>query len=200
MNFGRSGAIAGAVAAFGFTALHQVVISNIWFSLPIMVIAGAACGLCIGWTYGILKPSHVLRAWIGYNLAYVGMFAVMAAVSVVLFEPITTMAALIEANESPNELIAEAGPMTIGFTLVFALLITLTFPQRRAAIGPVLITCAVLVITLGLNVSIIGLVDIPTSDVGVIAELFALILVMDIAFVVAFLALERGLWGSAALD
>ena len=43
----RSGALAGAGAAFAFTAFHQLVISNIWASLPIVVIAGAMCGVAV---------------------------------------------------------------------------------------------------------------------------------------------------------
>jgi ABC-type uncharacterized transport system permease subunit len=44
----RSGAMAGGVSALMLTAVHQWTISNIWNTLPVMLIAGAACGACIG--------------------------------------------------------------------------------------------------------------------------------------------------------
>lgn len=193
-SYPSSGAIAGAVAAFLFTAFHQVIISNIWFSLPIMLIAGAACGASIGWTYGLLFRVPSLLGFLAYNLSYVAMFAIMGGVSVAIFEPITTMAAVIEANESPTELIGEAMPMTIAFTLAAAILITLAFGRRLSTILPVLTTCVVLVVTLGLNVSIIGLVDIPVDSVYLAFELFGLVFAMDIFFVATFLALERGMF------
>ncbi len=42
-----------------------------------------------------------------------------------------------------------------------------------------------------LNVAIIGLVDIPIESVYLVAEFLGLILFLDLAFVAAFVALER---------
>jgi phosphate/sulfate permease len=39
-----SGIVAGSIAAFGFAVVHGYVISQIWFSLPMLPFAGALCG------------------------------------------------------------------------------------------------------------------------------------------------------------
>ena len=186
----RSGALSGAVAAFVFTAFHQLVISNIWASLPIMMIAGALCGLCVAWSYQRLFPASSLGGWVRYNLVYVVMFVLMSAVSVAIYEPITTMAAVIEGG-SPDELYGEALLMTVIFTIAAAIAINLMFGRRRSTYVPVFVTCVVLVLTLGLNVAIIGLVVIPIDSAYLVAEFLGLILFLDLAFVAAFVAFER---------
>lgn len=186
----RSGALAGAAAALAFTAFHQLVISNIWFSLPIMMIAGALCGLCVGWSYEKLYRTPSSGGWVRYNLVYVAMFVLMSGVSVIIYEPITTMAAVIDGG-SPNELYREAWLMTVLFTIGAAIGINLMFGRRRSTYLPVFVTCIVLVVTLGLNVSIIGLVDIPISGAYLVAEFLGLILFLDVAFVAVFVLLER---------
>ena len=54
-----------------------------------------------------------------------------------------------------------------------------------------LLTCSVLVLLLGLNVSAMGLVAIPRSSLYLVAEMFALILVLNVAYVLVFIFLER---------
>ena len=192
----RSGALAGAVATLAFTAIHHIFISNIWFSLIPMTIAGALCGLCLAWTYGRLFQAPSLSSWVRYNATYVGMFVLLGLVSVMIYEPRTTIAALVEANEPPNELIGAALPLTIAFTLAVAALITL-FGRQLSNLFPVVVTCMVLVVTLGLNVSVLGLVDIPSGSAYLVLELFGLIVTLDLAFVAMFAALERkGLTGA----
>jgi hypothetical protein len=190
-NFLRSGVISGAISALIFTALHQVFISDIWFSTPVMLISGALCGLCLGWSYRSSVAAPNIRNWLAYNLVYISMFAVLGAVSVAMFDPITTVEALIEANESPNELIGKAMPLTIVFTLAAAAIMTLLFNRTIFGFLRVLTTCIVLVITLGLNVSIIGLVSIPGGSFYLVVELFALIFVLGAVFASTFVALER---------
>lgn len=189
-NFARSGTIAGVVSALIFTIVHQIFISDIWFSVPIMLIAGALCGLSLGWSYGILVNVPTLKNWLAYNLVYVVMFGILGAMSVAVFEPITTVAVLIEANESPNELIGKALPVTVVFTFVVAAVVTALF-RRRSAFGPVLLTSVALVLTLGLNVSIIGLVSLPSGSLYLVIELFGLVLALGAVFAFAFALLER---------
>ena len=91
---GRSlaaGAIAGATSAITFTALHQLIISNIWFSLVPMLVAGAVCGACLAWSYGCLFAQPSASTWWWYNLAYVALLALLGLTSIALFEPITTI-------------------------------------------------------------------------------------------------------------
>jgi hypothetical protein len=208
-TYARSGSISGAVSAFVFVVIHHIFISDIWFSAVIMIAAGAICGLCLGWSYSTMVASPSLRTWTWFNGAFVLMFCALGLVSVLMFEPRTTIAVLIEENEPPGDLIAAAMPLTVLFTVTAAAVITLLFGRTRAGFGAALVTTVVLVALLGLNVSIIGLVDIPTDSVYLVIELFALILALDLVFAVVFVSLNRkefpikhprGRWSSAGRE
>ena len=155
-----------------------------------MVVAGVVCGLCIGWSYGVVTEQAAYRSWILFNVSFVMLFALGAA-PVLVFEPTTTIAFLIEEDEPPGDLIAQALPMTLAFTAVAAVAISILFGRTWAHFGAVLVTSIVLVALLGLNVSVIGLVDIPTDSLYLIAELFGLILLLDLVLAVVFVILER---------
>lgn len=187
----RSGAIAGVASTVVFTVIHHIIISNIWFSLPVMVIAGALCGLCLAWSYQLLIEVPSVSSWLSYNALYLAMLLLLGTASVLIFEPITTMTALIEANEPPNELIGDALPMTIAFTLTAAGLGTLIYGRDWRRFGAILLTATVLVALLGLNISVIGLVAIPRSSTYIVAELYALIILLDLAYIATFWAIER---------
>jgi hypothetical protein len=110
---------------------------------------------------------------------------------VLVFEPVTTIAALVVANEPPDELIRRAMPMTVLFTLATATLVSLLYGQRWQHFLAIFLTCTLLVLLLGLNVSAIGLVYVPSGSVYLIVEMFLLILAINLVFVAAFIALER---------
>ena len=191
VHFLRSGILAGTASAFAFAIIHDIFISDIWFSLPVLVVAGALCGLCVGWTYGLLAGGPSIRSWLQYNALYVGMFVFLGVVSVLLFEPVTTIPELMASNGPPDHLIGQAMPVTIVSTLVMAVIMSRLYGRNWAHYVAVLLTCTVLVLLLGLNVSMIGLVFIPGSSVYLIAELFGLILAPNLVYVVMFIALER---------
>ena len=190
-SYVRSGAVAGAVSAFAFAIIHHLFISDIWFSLIVMMVAGAVCGLCVGWTYGLLFEAPSTGSWVRYNMLYVAMFVLLGAASVLVYEPVTTIAALIEANEPPDELFRQALPMTVGFTLATAILVSLLYGRSWPHYGAILLTCTMLILLLGLNVSAIGLVYIPSGSVYLVVELFGLILAINMVYVAVFMALER---------
>lgn len=187
----RSGALAGALSAFTFAIIHHIFISDIWFSVIMMMVAGAVCGLCIAWSYRLLVEAPSIGSWLRYNMLYVGMLDLLGAASVFVYEPVTTIAALVEANEPPDELFGQAMPMTIVFTLASAVVISLLYRRSWLRIGAILLTCTVLVLLLGLNVSVIGLVFIPRGSLYLVVELFGLILAINWVYVAAFIALER---------
>lgn len=187
----RLGAIAGAASALAFAAIHHLLISDIWFSLIAMMVAGAACGLVVAWSYALLVEAPSMASWLRYNATYVALFLLLGGASVIAFEPETTIAALVEANEPPGELIAQALPMTALFTFAAAGLVTLLFGRNWRQFAPVLLTSAVLVLLLGLNVSVIGLVEVPRSSAYLVAELYGLIVALDAAYVGVFVVLER---------
>lgn len=182
------GAGAGALAALTFAAVHALWITDIWFSLVPMMIAGAACGATIGWSYGrLFEPS--IRTWLGYNASYVIALAVLGLVSVAAFEPRTTMAELLTLDGPPADLIGDAFPLTIVFTLGTAVVLSVLFGRTLAAFGAILVTSTVLVALLGLDVSVIGLIRIPTSSLYLVVELAGLIVVLAGSFAAVVIVL-----------
>jgi hypothetical protein len=187
----RSGALAGAASAFAFAIIHHIFISDIWFSLVVMMIAGILCGICVGWSYALLVENPSFESWLGYNALYVVMFALLGLVSVLVYDPITTVAVLVVANEPPDELIMQALPLTAVFTLSASVLVSALYRPGWLRYGAILLTCSVLVLFLGLNVSVIGLVDIPRGSLYLVVELFGLIIAINAVFAGVFIALER---------
>lgn len=189
-SFIRSGAVAGAISAFAFAIIHHIFISDIWFSLIMMMAAGALCGLCIAWSYGLLVDAPSISNWAHYNTLYIALLGLLGAVSVLFYEPVTTTAELLRANGSPEQLIGQALPLTVLITLVAAAGIGLLYGSGWFHFGAILLTSSVLVLFLGLNISVIGLVSIPRGSLYLIVELFGLILVLNLVFAAAFAALE----------
>lgn len=190
-NYTRSGAVAGAVSAFSFTVIHDILISDIWFAAPIMMVAGALCGLCIGWSYALLVDKPSIGNWLGYNLLYVAMLMFLGAASLLVFEPIVSMASLMALNGPPDELIRQALPMTLGFTLASSVAMSLVYGRNWRHFGAILLTSTILVLLLGLNVSVLGLVSIPRGSFYLVAEFLGLIVFINAVYMVAFIALER---------
>jgi hypothetical protein len=189
-TFARSGAVAGAASTFVFTVVHHITISNIWFSFPFMLLAGALCGLGIGWSYGLLAERPSFAAWLRYNLVYVVMLMLLGLASVLLFEPVVSMAALMQTSGPPDALIAQALPMTLAFTLASAVVITLFYGRSRRHFAAILLTTTTLVLLLGLNISALGLVSIPRGSLILVAEFLGLVVLLDVVYAAAFIALE----------
>lgn len=186
-----AGAIAGLVSTIVFTIVHEVFISDIWFMLLPMSVAGAICGASIGWSFALLVDVSTVGGWSKYNLLYVLMFFLLGLVSSLVFEPVTTIAALIAANGPPDELIRQALPMTALFTLSMAIVVTLLYGRDWSRFGATLLTCSVLVLLLGLNISTIGLVTIPRGSFYLVLEMFGLILLLDLVYALVFAVLLR---------
>ncbi len=191
VRFPASGGLAGAVSALVFAWVHDIFISDIWFSLLALLAAGAICGASIGWTFGLLVALPSAGSWLRYNALFVGMLGLLGLVSVLVFEPVTTIGALIAANGPPGELIGRAMPVTAAFTLAMAALISRVYARSWPHFAAVLLACSVLVLLLGLNISTIGLVDIPGSSVYLVLELFGLVLALNLVYAAVFIALEH---------
>ena len=74
------------------------------------------CGATIGWSYGrLFEPS--IRTWLLYNASYVVALAVLGLVSMAVLEPRTTMAELFTLDGPPMDLIGDALPLAVAFTL-----------------------------------------------------------------------------------
>lgn len=197
-RFIGSGALAGAIAALGFTALHQLLINPIWFALPAMLVAGAICGTCLAWSYTLVVSATAVGPWLRYNLCYLAMFVALGLASLVAFEPMTTIAALLQSKEPPRALIGRALPFSGLFTLATAVVLSLVYrPGWKGAAG-LLLTAAVLVVILGLNISILGLVAVPRAALGVLGEVFVLLVALGGIYAGVVVLLNRARFGGGA--
>ncbi len=191
-HFIRSGAMAGIAAVLVFTAAHHLFINSIWLSFPLMAAAGAASGASLAWSYGLLFDRPSLKNWMGYNLFYDAAFLLLAAVSVIVFEPVISMTALLAGGPPPVELTSQGFPLVVLFILLTPLAATWLFRGRSwHQLGALLLTGALLMLLLGMNVALIGLVGIPGQGWGVVAEFFGYILLLNAVFAGVFGLLER---------
>lgn len=179
------GALSGVASALVFTVVHGLTISNIWSMLGVMLLAGAMCGACLAWSYGHLFPRFSITTWVRYNAAYLAMFAALAAVSVVAFEPVTTMAAVTERGGPVDDLIVQALPLSGVFVIAFTGVLGTQWARDRTDYLRLLATVATLMLLLGLNVSVLGLVDFGGASVRPVATFFALIVLLDAVFAAA---------------
>jgi hypothetical protein len=189
-TFPFTGAVAGVASATAFAAIHAVFISDIWYSIVPMAVVGAVCGASVAVSFGILVRDPTVRRWLLYNATFVGLFTLLGIASLMIYEPVTTIPALLTLDGPPSGLFKLTVPLQIGFAMAAATLITPVFGHRWWHIGPILVTATVLVFALGLNISIFGLVYIPRSSAYVVAELVGLILAIVVVYAVVFVALE----------
>ncbi len=187
------GAIAGATSVVAFTIVHFFVISDIWWSLVPMLIAGAACGAVLAATFGLMPPHRRTTAgWFAYNAVWVVLLGALSVVSILVFEPVVTVRELIEANSGPpDELIGQALPMTAVFTVLSAAVVSRLVIGRWSAFIPVLGTAAVVVVLLGLNLSITGLAEFESGEGLLMAELFGLVVLLAGVYAVVYWIIER---------
>jgi hypothetical protein len=198
-SFLRSGAVAGAVSAAAFALVHGLFISEIWFSLPMLLAAGALCGLCLGWTFWFLFYKPSLGSWFRYNALFVGLLASIALVSELVYEPAITIDEVMTGP--PPQLYLKAMPVTILTTLIISVIVFKLYGRTPGQFASVLITSSVLVLFLGLNVSLMGLVFVPTESLYLVAENFGLIFALGMVNFVVFAGLEwKGLNRKPAQD
>ena len=113
------------ISSFVFTAVHHLLISDIWSTILVMLAAGAVCGLCLGWTFALLSDNPSIRSWLRFNFVFLAMFVLLGITSVIIYEPVTTITTLIEANSPPSDLINVVLPLIMGFTLVITFVVGL---------------------------------------------------------------------------
>ena len=190
-SFVFSGAISGILSTFVFTIIHHIFIVNIWFSFPIMAVAGIICGIGISVSYKLLFDSPTISSWLKYNSIFLIMFILLGTFSILYYDPITTVAAVMAKNDSPAELITKALPITIIFTLSFSLFVCKLYGRSFLHYVTIFLTCTILMTALGLNISILGLVEIPTNSIILVLELFGLIITILLVFAAVLIIIER---------
>lgn len=192
-----SGALAGAATVLLFTVVHQFTISNIWFSVAPMLVIGALCGMAMAGSYRAVFDAPAPRSWVAYNAAYLTTLVLMGLVSIAVFDPITTSTALMDAGgPPPDELFQKALPFTALFTVVAAAGMSALWGRSLFKGAAILATTMVLVFLFGLNVSILGLVEMSGEGYRALAEFFGLTILVLAGNTGFFLLLERrGLFG-----
>ena len=187
----RSGAIAGGVAVFLFTTVHHILISDIWFSFPFMLVAGILCGILLAWNYQLFTDRPTLTGWAAFNGLFVILLLLLGAASLIVFEPVTTMAEVISGDGPPDELFGQAMPLTVAYTLAAAVLVTAVWGWGWRRLAATSVTSVALILLFGLNISTIGLVDIPGEAAHVVGRFFGLIGLLGFAYAGTFAVLER---------
>jgi hypothetical protein len=156
-----------------------------------MLVAGILCGTCLAWSYFLVVRRRTVRTWLQYNALYLGVLVALGVSSLLVFEPVTTIAVLLQRRAPPSELIVRALPVTVIFTLATAALLSALYRPGWRGAGAILATTAVIVVFLGLNLSVMGLVSVPRSAFYLVAELVFLILALGLAYIAAVVALGR---------
>jgi len=191
------GAIAGIISALVFTVVHQLLISSIWFALPAMLVAGAVCGGCLAGTYLLAVRTPSSRGWLRFNLLFLAMFVALGATSVAVFDPVTTITALLQTNEPPRELIGRALPMTAAFAFATAVLLSLVYRPRLPGVLAITGTTVVLLVLLGLNISVLGLVAVTKGEARLLGETFGLLVGLASVYAAVVLSFVRAAWSRA---
>lgn len=188
------GALSGVVVVLGFTVVHNVFISDIWFNVGPMFFAGALCGLCIVWSYRKGVAEHSSAAWFRYAGLYAAEMIVLGAVSLLALRPRFTMAELMVADDAFDRLLPPSMPLMIGAMVVGTIVIWIYGGRRPAALVPILLTQVLLVFLLGHQFAFLGLVESSSALLVVFGE-FALFTVgLTVAFCLGVM------WSAMALD
>ena len=188
------GALSGVMVVFGFTIVHDLFISDIWFNLGPMLFAGAICGFCIVWSYRKGLAAHSTAAWFRYNSLYAAEMIALGAVSLALLRPRFTMAELMVADDAFDRLLPPSMPLMIGAMVLGTILVWLYIGRRWQALIPILLTQVLLVFFLGHQFAFLGLVESSSALLAVFGE-FALFTVgLTAAFCLGVM------WSSMAIE
>ena len=185
------GAVAGAVSAFVFTVIHDLIISNIWFMLIPMLIAGALCGICISWSYALLVKSNTASAWARYNALWLVLLYLLAPISLLLFEPVISIPELVASNAGlPDEMVRIITPFVIVYTVTMSIIVTALYGRHWKQVLAVLITCGTLMLLLGMNIAALGLVYLTSGWIPMLLKQVALIVGLNVVYALVFWGLS----------
>lgn len=155
-----------------------------------MAMAGAISGLCLACTYRRFVSIPSVGSWVRYNATYLGLFALIPPVSVLMLDPVITIAEASNADGPLDDLLVEALPLTVASVIGIALVVTLLFGSLRSDFGPALAASVVLMLFLGLNLTIMGLVEFSAADSGVILGFMGLVVFIGVVFMVTVIGIE----------
>jgi len=184
--------VAGGFTVLGFMVIHDLWISDIWFSVGRMVFAGALCGLCIVWSYNTAALDHSVKAWFAYNGVIAGLLIGIGGVSFLVLDPKFTMAEAMLMDDALAVLMPPAMPLMIGASLIGTGLLWMIFGRHRRSIIPILVTQTLLVFLVGHNLAILGLVEMTSSLLTVGFEFVGLTVYLAGGLAVGVIVIARG--------
>jgi hypothetical protein len=151
----------------------------------------------------MLFPRPTLVRWLSYNLVYVAVLVAMGLVSLLIYEPVATAAALMAAGGAPMELIRRATPLSAISIVLAAALLHWLWGRGPAQFLALLLSSALVIVLLGLNVSVLGLVEFDSQGWVLVLYTYALTILLNVVYLGAFAGLERRAFreggGAAAL-
>jgi hypothetical protein len=112
-------------------------------------------------------------------------------VSLLVYEPVTTAAAVMAAGGSPTELIRRTTPLSLVSILIAAALMHRLWGRGIGQFLALLLTCTLVIVLLGLNVSVLGLVEFDSQGWVLVLYTYALTLLLNFVYLATFAGLER---------
>lgn len=187
-----AGAIAGAVSITVFTVLHQLLINPIWFLYPVMLVAGVVCGISLAWCYSVLEKEPSGGSWARYVAMFTIMFGLLAAASALVYEPVYTMAEIVQSSGGNPIPFSDTAALMAVFTVAWASFLAMTYRAGWRGFWATLTATSVLMLLLGFNVSTMGLVDIPKSAWILVAEFFGFVAALGLSYGLVYSLIRRG--------
>lgn len=184
------GALAGAVTVLGFAVVHAVWISDIWFNLGPMLVAGAACGACLAGSYDAVGDHSTWR-WLAYNAACAFLLVALGGMSFLVLEPEFTMAELMASENALAELLPPALPLMVAAAMAGTAALWMSFGRPSRAILPLFVAQALLVFLVGHNLAILGLVEMSSEMVVAVGEFVGLTVFLAAGFAAGTMVLSR---------
>jgi hypothetical protein len=190
-----AGVVAGVLSTLAFVIIHDVFIMAIWFTLAPMLISGALCGLSLAWSYRAAVQRHSARRWLGWNGAFVVLLSALGVSSFLIFEPSYSMAELLVADDPLGDVLPPAMPLLIIATVAGTLAMWAVSGRKPAALAPILVTQALIVLLVGHNLAILGMVDMSGAVAHMVGEFALLIAFLAGGFAVAAIVVQAVLDG-----
>lgn len=186
-----AGAAAGVVATTVFTLAHHLFIIPIWWAFPFMAVAGALCGAVLAWCYRRLVEAGTGRSWAVFVGMFIFMFGLLALASSIVYEPIITMAEVVESTGGNPIPIGESMGLMVVFTFGWAGFLSVFYRRGWRGFAAALAATAILMLILGVNVSTMGLVEIPTTGWVLVLEFFGYLVALGVSFGLSYRFIER---------
>ena len=124
------GATSGVLATLVFLVVHAIAISDIWFSAPMVVVAGAGSGACLGWSHAVVFRRPSRRTWVTWNAVQTSLLLVLGTTSALVYSPRWSMAELMVDEPPLADLFAAALPLMFVLT---AAGLALRVPRRSVS-------------------------------------------------------------------